>query len=216
MRVLCFFLVVAILGFGSVTCPAQGQTAPGDTAAQAAPTKKERPAKKRRRTSRLRPRVAPLVPVVLPDPPTPVQRIQQLGITQCVDVCMNKMSRETLNRNYDVQSGWNRDAPAQHVFQSVAVLNSPQSTPQDRPDGACRHTDTERFMRRRSRCRIFPLAGDCASVQKLMEAGGNTTRPFINARIMFDTNGKRLFLVPGFGKTCIAVAVDSSFGAPKQ
>ena len=207
------FLVVAILGFGSVTCPAQGQTAPGDTAAQAAPAKTVRPAKKPKNKPAAA-EVAPPVPVVLPDPPTPVQQIQQLGITQCVDV-MNKMSRETLNRNYDVQSGWNRDAPAQHVFQSVAVLNSPQSTPQDgltalvatpTPNGSCDGVALQ----------VFPLAGDCASVQKLMEAGGSTTRPFINARIMFDTNGKRLFLVPGFGKTCIAVAVDSTFGAPKQ
>ena len=49
-----------------------------------------------------------------------------------------------------------------------------------------------------------------------MEAGGSTTRPFINARVMFDTNGKRLFLVPDFGKTCIALAVDSTFGESKQ
>jgi hypothetical protein len=33
---------------------------------------------------------------------------------------------------------------------------------------------------------------------------------------MFDPSGKRLFLVPGFGKTCITVAVDSTFGAPMQ
>jgi hypothetical protein len=206
-------LVVAILGLGNVTCPAHGQTAPGDAAAQAAPTKKERPAKKPKNKP-VAAEVALPVPLVLPDPPTPVQQIQQLGITRCVNV-MNKMSRETLNRNYDVQSGWNRDAPAQHVFQSVAVLNSPQSTPQDgltalvatpTPNGSCDGVALQ----------VFPLAGDCASDQKLMEAGGSTTRPLINARIMFDTNGKRLFLVPGFGKTCIAVAVDSIFGALKQ
>jgi hypothetical protein len=29
---------------------------------------------------------------------------------------------------------------------------------------------------------------------------------------MFDHNNKRIFLLPGFANTCVAVAVDSTFG----
>jgi hypothetical protein len=45
-----------------------------------------------------------------------------------------------------------------------------------------------------------------------MEAGGSVSTPMLNAKIMFDRNNKRIFLLPGFANTCIAVAVDSTFG----
>jgi hypothetical protein len=149
-------------------------------------------------------------PVVLAEPPVPVQQIRQLGLTQCIGV-VDRMSRETLNRTYDTQAGWNREAPTGHVFQSVVVLNSPQNTPRDglaaiiaapTPGGSCDGVALQ----------VFPLASDCPSVRKLMEQEGSTSRPILDTQIMTDRNGKRLFLLPGAGKTCVAVAVDSTFG----
>jgi hypothetical protein len=151
-------------------------------------------------------------PVILPEPPTPVRQVGELGLTPCIGV-VDKMARETLTSQYDVQSGWNRLAPSQHIFQSVAVLNRPQSSPPDglaaivaapTPGGSCDGVAMQ----------VFPIAGDCQSAQKVLIARGSGTTPILNARIMIDSGGRRVFLLPGFANTCIAVAVDSTFGEP--
>ena len=207
-----FFLGIGLLSLGNVACLAQGSPAPTGSAG---PGKPAGTAKRPEKATTDKPLEAqPVAPqrVVLPEPPVPVQQIQQLGITQCLDV-VSKMSRETLDRKYDVQSGWNREAPALHAFQSVAILNNPQTTPQSglaalvatpTPGGSCDGVALQ----------VFPLASDCPTVQKLMQGTGSTSRPIMDAQIMFDRAGKRLFLLPGFAKTCIAVAVDSTFGEP--
>ena len=194
--------------------PAGAQEAPAPAAPKKAPpVRKAKPApRKPAKPAAAQPAAAPPPPVVLPDPPTPVVQVREIGLTQCADV-VDRMARQTLTSNYNVQSGWNRAAPTRHVFQSVAILNNPQSTPQDglaalvatpTPDGSCDGVALQ----------VFPLAGDCATAQKIIQASGSTATPILNARILFDRQGRRLFLVPGFGKTCIAVAVDSAFGTP--
>jgi hypothetical protein len=121
------------------------------------------------------------------------------------------MARATLSGRYEVQSGWNRQAPGKHVFQSVAVLNRPQTTPPDAVTaliaaptggGSCDGVTLQ----------VFPLASTCEAAQRVIEAGGSVSTPMLNAKIMFDRNNKRIFLLPGFANTCIAVAVDSTFG----
>jgi hypothetical protein len=209
----CLFLSLVITGAGASICLAQAQ--PPATPTTSAPAKKLQAPKPKKPTAPkpAEPQAAD-TPVVLPEPPTPVTQVQQIGLPQCTGV-MNKMSRETLTRTYDVQSGWNREAPTQHVIQSVAVLNSPKNVPQDglvalvatpTPNGACDGVALQ----------VFPLAGDCDSVKKVLENGGSTARPILNTQIMFAPDGKRLFLLPGVGKTCIAVAVDSTFGEVKK
>lgn len=158
------------------------------------------------------PPVAAAPPPVLPDPPTPVTEALGVGLGQCAPI-LDKMGRETLTAAYGVQSSWSREQPERHVFQSVAVLNSPGNVPPDGfaalvaaplAGGGCDGVALQ----------VFPLAGDCQAAQKILLAGGKTIGEILNARIMLDAAGKRLFLLPGFNKTCIAIAVDSSFGVP--
>jgi len=210
------FLSLIVTGTAISACFAQAQLSPGQTASQTstpASAKQKKPAAKKAADPKVTESKAEK-PVVLPEPPVPVLQVQQIGLPQCADV-MSKMSRETLTRTYDVQSGWNREAPAQHVFQSVAVLNSPNNIPQDglvalvatpTPNGACDGVALQ----------VFPLAGDCDSVTKALQSGGSTARPILNTQIILAQNGKRLFLLPGVAKTCIAVAVDSTFGEVKS
>jgi hypothetical protein len=205
----------AVLLCASPLCLAQEPQASPDQAPSANPglaakrAPKPRPALRRTAAN-----LAAPAPVILPDPPTPVRQVRQIGLPQCVDV-MNKMAHETLNRRYDVQSAWNHDAPGQHVFQSVAILNNPQSAP---PDGlaALVATPTGGESCDGVALQVFPLAGDCQSVQKMMLANGSASTPILNARILFDRNGRRLFLLQGFANTCIAIAVDSTFGEPRR
>ena len=124
---------------------------------------------------------------------------------------LDSMARESLTTTYDIQSGWSPDAPANHVFQSVAVLNRPGNVP---PDGLAALIAAPLAA---GGCdgvivQVFPLAGDCAGAQKvLLSGGGKTLGPLLNARIMLDAAQRRLFLLPGYANTCIAVAVDSRF-----
>jgi hypothetical protein len=158
-----------------------------------------------------KPAPAPVAaPIVLPNPPLPVVQARQLGLAGCAPM-LDSMARESLTTTYDVQSGWSPDAPANHVFQSVAVLNRPGNVPPDGlaaliaaplAAGACDGVIVQ----------VFPLAGDCAGAQKvLLAGGGKTLGPLLNARIMLDAAQRRLFLLPGYANTCIAVAVDSRF-----
>lgn len=148
----------------------------------------------------------------LPVPPTPVRQAQEIGLGRCAPV-LDRMSRRTLTSAYDVQSGWSRNDPSRHIFQSVAVLNRPGNNPPDGlvaliaapvTGGACDGVAVQ----------VFPLAGDCQSAQHLILRGGKTVAPLLDARIMQDAGGNRLFLLPGFAQTCIAVAVDTFVGAP--
>lgn len=173
------------------------------------PPKKAKPAAKKQATPAPVPTAAP---VVLPEPPLPVQQIRQVGLTQCSGI-VDQMSRGALNSKYDVQSGWSREAPTQHVFQSVAIIDRPEVTPANglaaiiaapTSSGSCDGVAVQ----------IFPLASDCASAQAYMQSTGATPIPILNTQIMIDRSGKRIFLLPGVNKTCIAVSVDSTFGGP--
>ncbi len=200
-------LALAIGGAAGTVCliPAIAQS----QSAQKPAKKARAPAKKQVAPA---PAATPPEPVVLPEPPLPVQQAQKLGLTQCTSI-VDQMSRGALNNKYNVQSGWNREAPTQHVFQSVAIIDRPEVTPANglaaiiaapTPGGACDGVAVQ----------VFPLAGDCASIQTYMKSLGSSPIPILNTQIMIDRNGKRVFLLPGVNKTCIAVSVDSTFGAP--
>lgn len=148
-------------------------------------------------------------PLILPDPPTPVVHARAIGLGQCASM-LDLMSRQVLTSHYDVQSTWSRINPSQHIFQSVAALTRPQSKP---PDGIAALVAAPVVA---GGCdgvavQIFPLAGDCQNAQKFLLKGGKTIGPLVNTRIMQDKNGNRIFLLPGFAGTCIAIAVDSHF-----
>lgn len=152
-------------------------------------------------------------PAPLPEPPIPVAQARELGLTQCAPT-IDKMARDILTAPYEAQSGWSGEAPAAHVFQSVAALSRAGNIPPDglaalaalpAPGGGCEGVTLQ----------VFPLAGDCPSVQKALLNGGRELGPLLNARIMLDAGGRRLFLLPGFKSTCIAVAVDSVFSGAK-
>jgi hypothetical protein len=225
-------ILCAIVAVAAIVSPCAGLAEDATPEVQAAPPEatppspdaesaKKSKAKPRAKPERPRPpeaakKTAPppvAAPIVLPDPPLPVVQARQLGLAGCAPM-LDSMARESLTTTYDVQSGWSPDAPANHVFQSVAVLNRPGNVPPDglaaliaAPLGAggCDGVIVQ----------VFPLAGDCAGVQKLLLAGGGKTLgPLLNARIMLDANQRRLFLLPGYANTCIAVAVDSRF-APR-
>jgi hypothetical protein len=226
-KILCAVVAVAAIVwpcsvFAEVAAPEE-QAAPAEAtppSPDAEPAKKSK-AKPRAKPERPRPpdaakKIAPpavAAPIVLPDPPLPVVQARQLGLAGCAPM-LDSMARESLTTTYDVQSGWSPDAPANHVFQSVAVLNRPGNVPPDGlaaliaaplAAGACDGVIVQ----------VFPLAGDCAGAQKLLlSGGGKTLGPLLNARIMLDANQRRLFLLPGYANTCIAVAVDSRF-APR-
>jgi hypothetical protein len=195
------------------TAPVEATTPPPDAepakkSKAKPPAKVERP--RRPDAAKKIPPPAVATPIVLPNPPLPVAQARQLGLAGCAPM-LDSMARESLTTTYDVQSGWSPDAPANHVFQSVAVLNRPGNVPPDGlaaliaaplAAGACDGVILQ----------VFPLAGDCAGAQKLLLAGGGKTLgPLLNARIMLDANQRRLFLLPGYAHTCIAVAVDSRF-----
>jgi hypothetical protein len=197
-------LTLALIGAGVSTSLAQSglPVAPPPRAAKKLPPMPKKPQS-----------VPVSAPVVLPDPPTPVQQVRDLGLSSCIDV-VGKMAQATLTSKYDVQSGWNRENPSQHVFQSVAILNRPDNTP---PDGlaALVATPTGNGSCDGIALQVFPLAGDCPSAQKALVASGSTPTPILNAQVIFDRQGKRIFLLPGFARTCIAIAIDSTFGDSK-
>ncbi|WP_413989479.1 hypothetical protein ACMDCR_26515 [Labrys okinawensis] len=190
-------LALSVGAMGAIcTMPSapQAQTAQKPAKKGKAPAKKAAPA---------------AAPAPLPEPPLPVQQAQKLGMTQCLGM-VDQISRGTLNSQYDVQSGWNGQAPAQHAFQSVAVIQRPEVMPANGlaaiiatpTPGGCDGVAVQ----------VFPLASDCSTAQKYMQSTGSTPTPILNTQIMIDRNGKRVFLLPGVNKTCIAVSVDSSFG----
>lgn len=191
------------LSLGAMGTACIAPSAPQAQTAQKPGKKGKAPAKK------AAPAVAP-APAPLPEPPLPVQQAQKLGMTQCLGM-VDQMSRGALNNQYDVQSGWNGQAPTQHVFQSVAVIERPEVMPANglaaiiatpTPGGTCDGVAVQ----------VFPLASDCGTAQKYMQSAGSTPTPILNTQIMIDRAGKRVFLLPGVNKTCIAVSVDSSFG----
>lgn len=148
----------------------------------------------------------------LPAPSIPVRQAQEIGLSKCAAV-LDRMSRRTLTSSYEVQSGWSRADPTRHIFQSVAALSRSGKIPANGivalvaapvESGSCDGVAVQ----------MFPLASDCQSAQKLILRGGETIGPLLNARIMRDAAGNRLFLLPGFDNTCIAVAVDTFVGAP--
>ena len=154
----------------------------------------------------------PQPPVVLPEPPLPVQQAQAAGIGQCAPI-LDLMSHQTLTSRYDIQSGWSRSDPSHHIFQSVAALNNPANTPPDGfaalvaapvTSGGCDGVALQ----------VFPLKGDCASAQQTMLRGGKVIGQMLNSRIMLDARGNRVILLPAYNNTCIALSVETRFGAP--
>ena len=150
-------------------------------------------------------------PVVLPNPPTPVTQAMSVGLSDCVPV-LSAMAGETLTAAYDVQSGWHRTDPSHHVFQSVAGLQAPANKPPDSfvaliaapgTAGGCDGVSVQ----------VLPLAGTCDTARKVIERGGKQIGTLLASQIMVDASGKRLILLPGAGDTCIAISVDSRFGA---
>jgi hypothetical protein len=170
---------------------------------QAAETKKPKPEA---------PAAAPAAPAALPDPPLAVRDATQAGIGQCAPI-LDLMSKQTLTHAYDAQSGWSRADPSHHIFQSVAASTTPGNVPPDGltalvaapvTAGGCDGVSLQ----------VFPLAGDCPSAMKTMLKDGKLLAPLMNARIMVDARGNRVFLLPAYHDTCIAVAVDTRFGTP--
>ncbi len=192
--------------------PAAQPAEPVKPAAKHKPRPKPKPKPKAEPSPTPTPSAA-AAPIVLPDPPLPVVQARRLGLDKCAPM-LDSMSRETLTTTYDIQSGWHPGAPASHVFQSVAALHRPGNVPDDGlaaliaaplASGACDGVIVQ----------VFPLAGDCAQAQTLLVAsGGKTFGPLLDARIMVDSARRRLFLLPGYANTCIAVAVDSRFAPP--
>lgn len=214
MRISAGGLLLALFtsGFGIFpSMPAAAQA--GDQAVpkpSAKPVRKTKPAGKRP----AKPAPAPAAPFVLPEPPLPVQQLSQLGATPCATL-VDQMSRGSLNSKYDVQSGWNRQAPVQHVFQSVAVIERPEVAPANGL-AAIIAAPTSASSCDGVIVQIFPLASDCQTAQNYMRSAGATAIPILSTQIMIDRNGKRVFLLPGVNKTCTAVSVDSSFGLPPR
>ncbi|PRH84598.1 hypothetical protein C5L14_25690 [Labrys okinawensis] len=212
-RVGYLLLALAAGGFGTIApTPVLAQDQPTPNAAGKGKPAGKKPAKPASgKPAQAKPPVASSAPVVLPEPPLPTQQARKLELArQCTDL-VDQMSRGALNSKYDVQSGWNRQDPKQHVFQSVAVIDRPEVTPANglaaiiatpTPSGSCDGVTVQ----------VFPLASDCATAQNYMRSTGASPIPILNTQIMIDRNGKRIFLLPGVNKTCIAVSVDSSFG----
>lgn len=146
-------------------------------------------------------------PPPAPAPPaSPAQQAAAVGLGQCSPL-IDQMVADSVDGRTDHTSGWSRDNPNKHVFQSVIAMNHP-GTPPDAlaaviaapvATGGCDGASV----------RIFPLGADCPSVQQAVQNGGQFMAMLLNTRIMLDANNKRLFLLPGANNTCIAVAVDS-------
>jgi hypothetical protein len=157
-----------------------------------------------------KPAVAP-APLVLPDPATPVAQALELGLTDCVPA-LSAMAHDTLTSNYDVQSGWHRGDPTHHVFQTIAGLNAPANTPPDSfvaliaapvSAGGCDGVSVQ----------VLPLAGTCDTAQEVIQKDGKSLGALLGTRLMLDSKGKRLILLPGAANTCIAITVESRFSA---
>lgn len=158
-----------------------------------------------------RPAAAPVAPV-LPEPPIPTQHANQAGMGRCVPA-IDQLARSALGVPYNAQSIWNQAHPAEHVFQSVAGLKNPKNNPSGgmvaligAPVGneGCDAVAVE----------VYPLAGTCAEVQRVMAKGGEVETSLEDIKVISDPQKRRLFLMPGFGNSCIAVSVNSFFGPP--
>jgi hypothetical protein len=148
-------------------------------------------------------------PHPLPAIPIPVEHVQNAGIGQCKDI-VGQMSREVLTSQYDAQSGWNLKDPPNHVFQSVAGVVYPRNTPPNAlaaliaaPMGP-EHCDGVAVQ-------VYPLAQPCDKVQNFLSADTKPLATLMNIRVVLDAHKKRLFLLPGLGKSCIAISVVSYF-----
>ncbi len=146
----------------------------------------------------------------LPEPPIPTQHAVQAGLGRCVPA-VDQLARMALGSPYNAQSTWNQTAPADHVFQSVAGVKNPKNNP---PGGmvamvvapvtaeTCDAVAVE----------VYPLAGSCADVQKLMMKGGEIETALEDVKVITDPQKRRLFLMPGASNTCVAVSVNSFYG----
>jgi hypothetical protein len=190
----CLFLALAIQpGIGSAL------------AGQALTRKAPAPA----RAPQAKPADPQPAPAALPAIPIPVEHVQNAGIGQCKDM-VGKMSREVLTSQYDAQSGWNIKDPADHVFQSVAGVVYPRNIPPNAlaaliaaPMGP-EHCDGVAVQ-------VYPLAQPCDKVQNFVSANTKPLATLMNIRVVLDARKTRLFLLPGLGKSCIAISVTSYF-----
>jgi hypothetical protein len=128
--------------------------------------------------------VAAAPPPVLPDPPIPTQHITGAGIKQCVGA-VDQVSKAALLTEYNAQSLWNQANPSQHVFQSVAGIKNTRNNPSTgmvaiiaAPTAAdkCDAVAVE----------VYPLAGTCTDVQKLMAKGGEVETSLEDLKVITD------------------------------
>lgn len=154
--------------------------------------------------------VQPVVAPTLPDPPIPAQHLVQAGIEQC-KTGVDQVSRQALNAPYNAQSVWSQVDPTHHVFQSVAGVKNPKNAP---PSGmvaiiaaplAPEKCDTVAVE-------IYPLAKSCPEVQKMLARGGEVETSLEDIKVITDLQKRRVFLMPAFNDTCVAVTVNSFFG----
>lgn len=151
----------------------------------------------------------PPPPPALPDPPIPSQHLAQAGIGQCIPGT-TQVAQGALAAPSNAQSTWNQVAPTQHVFQSVVGIKNSRNNPPGGmvaiiaaplPNDKCDVVAME----------VYPLAGSCAEVQRVMAKGGEVETALEDIKVITDVQKRRLFLMPGFGNTCVAVSVNSFF-----
>lgn len=156
------------------------------------------------------PAAVPAAAPPLPDPPIPTQHATQAGMGRCTPA-IDQLSRMALNVPYNAQSTWNQAAPADHVFQSVAGVKNPKNNPAGGmvaiiaapvSNETCDAVAME----------VYPLAGSCADVQKLLTKGGEIETALEDIRVITDAQKRRLFLMPGAANTCVAISINSFYG----
>ena len=145
-----------------------------------------------------------------PEPPLPLAHVREAGIPACAPM-VERMSREALTSDYNVQSGWSLKDPPHHVFQSVAGLKYPKNNPSNALAAIIAAPLGE------NECdgvvvQVYPLGVACEVASVKAQAGGRALADLLNIKVVLNAAATRLFFMPGFGKTCVVVSVVSYFG----
>lgn len=201
--------LLALIAAASLQASAQTQPPPAPAQPGQPPAARRPPATPP--ATPTRPATAP-APVQLPEPPIPAQHIAQAGIPQCIPA-IDQIARGALTAPYNAQSTWNQSNPALHVFQSIAGIKNPRNNPASGLVALVAAPLTS------ERCdvvamEVYPLAGACPDVQKIMTKGGEVETALEDLKVITDPQRRRLILIPGYANTCVAVSVNSFFGPP--